>query len=80
LVDRTTVSIHDRGDIDIANIDIDDYEPPVIISKADESISPIKFIENAMLTSKVEDYQSIQDDSLKVNELHDATCENLMTR
>jgi hypothetical protein len=69
LVDRTIVSIHDRGNIDIAYVDINGhYEPTIIILKADESISPIKLIENPMLKSKVEDYQAIQDDSLKVNE------------
>jgi hypothetical protein len=56
LVDRTTVSIHGSGDI--ANADHDNYESPVIISKA---------------------YQSFQDDSLNVNELHDVTRENLMS-
>jgi hypothetical protein len=56
LVDRTTVSIHDRVHIDIANVDIDDYEPPVIISKADEATSPIIFTKNPMLKTKVEDY------------------------
>jgi hypothetical protein len=40
---RTTVSFHDRGDIDFANADIDGrYEPPVIISKANKTISPIQ--------------------------------------
>jgi hypothetical protein len=56
LVDRTTISIHDRSDFDIAIVDIDDYELPVIVSKADESTSPTKFIENPMLKSKAEDY------------------------
>jgi hypothetical protein len=73
----TTVSIQDRGDIDISNVDIGYYEPPVIISKANESISSVRFMENPMLKSKVAYYQSIQDDSLKVNELHDVTRENL---
>jgi hypothetical protein len=54
-----TGRIHDRGDI--ANVDIYDFEPPDIISKPDESTSPTKFIENPMLKSKAEDYQSFQD-------------------
>jgi hypothetical protein len=53
LVDRMTVSIHDRGDIDIANVDIDGhYEPPVIISKAILSSSKISIISRPQFKSQ----------------------------
>jgi hypothetical protein len=71
LVDRTTVSMHDRGDIDIPAIDMDAYEPPVIVEKADELVSPIQFTQNPMFKPKIEGSDMIQDESSKIDDLPD---------
>jgi hypothetical protein len=79
MVDRTNVSIHDRGDIDVSAVDIDAYEPPVIVEKADKSVSPIKFTQNPIFKPKVEGSDMIQDKSSKVDDLTDVIRENLIS-
>ena len=78
-VDRTTVSIHDRGDINIPSIDMDVSDPPVIVSKADDLVSPIKYIDNPMHMAKVEVGNLIQNESSTIEELPDVTKANLLS-
>jgi hypothetical protein len=58
---------------------MDAYEPPVIVEKADESVSPNKFTQNPMFKPKVEGGDMIQDESSKVDDVPDVIRETLMS-
>jgi hypothetical protein len=58
---------------------MDANEPAVIVEKADESVSPIKFTQNPMSKPKVEGSDMIQDESSNVDDLPDVNRKILMS-